>query len=160
MAAARGYLARTQQVDGSWCPLWFGNEHHPAQANPTYGTARVVTETLDARGGRWLAAAMAADGGVGAAAGLPPSIEETALTVDALATLATRTTDAGLRSRATTAVEAGVRRLVAVTEEGSRFDAAPIGLYFAKLWYSEEVYPLAFTVAALERAAALARLAQ
>ena len=88
-------------------------------------------------------------------AGLPPSIEETALTVDALATLAARTTDADLRSRATAAVESGVRRLVAATEEGTRFDAAPIGLYFAKLWYDEELYPLAFTVAALERAAKL-----
>ena len=41
------------------------------------------------------------------------------------------------------------------TAAGTRFPAAPIGLYFAKLWYDEELYPLAFTVAALERAGKL-----
>ena len=63
--------------------------------------------------------------------------------------------DAPLRDRAAGAVEAGVRWLVERTAQGKRFDAAPIGLYFAKLWYSEELYPLAFTVAALERASTL-----
>jgi squalene-hopene/tetraprenyl-beta-curcumene cyclase len=29
---------------------------------------------------------------------------------------------------------------------------APIGFYFAKLWYYERLYPLIFTVAALGRA--------
>ena len=42
--------------------------------------------------------------------------------------------------------------MIATTEEGARFDAAPIGLYFARLWYSEELYPLIFTVGALELA--------
>jgi squalene-hopene/tetraprenyl-beta-curcumene cyclase len=81
LAPARRYLANTQAADGSWCPLWFGNEHHADQANPTYGTARVVLATLDPRGAEWLVASMAADGGVGGGPGLTPSIEETALTV-------------------------------------------------------------------------------
>ena len=50
------------------------------------------------------------------------------------------------------AVGRGVEWLIATTEEGARFDAAPIGLYFARLWYSEELYPLIFTVGALELA--------
>ena len=29
--------------------------------------------------------------------------------------------------------------------------SAPIGLYFARLWYFEELYPLIFTVSALQR---------
>ena len=45
--------------------------------------------------------------------------------------------------------------LIDHTAAGTYFPAAPIGLYFAKLWYDEELYPLAFTVAALERAAKL-----
>ena len=49
LASARRYLVHAQAADGSWCPLWFGNEHHAAQANPTYGTARVVLATLDTR---------------------------------------------------------------------------------------------------------------
>jgi squalene-hopene/tetraprenyl-beta-curcumene cyclase len=155
IAKATRYLANTQRPDGSWWPLWFGNEHHPQQANPTYGTAKVVLATLDPRGAAWLIAAQAADGGVGAAHGLPPSIEETAVTVEALARVATESPDALLRDRAATAVAAGVQWLVEKTAQGTRFDAAPIGLYFAKLWYSEELYPLAFTVAALERASRL-----
>src|SRR6185369_8668436 len=37
------FLARTQQNDGSWTPLWFGNQHAPGEENPAYGTARVVS---------------------------------------------------------------------------------------------------------------------
>lgn len=154
-AGGRRYLAAAQAADGSWSPLWFGNEHHPEQANPTYGTSRVVLATLDARGADWLMAAQAADGGLGAAAGLPPSIEETALAVEALARVASEAADAGLRTRAAAAVGRGVASLIEQTAEGTRFPAAPIGLYFAKLWYDESLYPLAFTVAACERAAAL-----
>lgn len=155
LAPARRYLAHTQAADGSWCPLWFGNEHHVAQENPTYGTARVVLATLNPRGAEWLVALMGADGGVGGGPGLTPSIEETALTVEALARVASESRDAGLRGRATAAVDSGVAWLLEHTAGGTCFPAAPIGLYFAKLWYDEELYPLAFTVAALERAAKL-----
>jgi squalene-hopene/tetraprenyl-beta-curcumene cyclase len=157
LSGGRRYLAATQDRDGSWRPLWFGNEHHADQANPTYGTAKVVLATLDPRGAAWLMECMSRDGGVGGGPGLPATIEETAVTVEALARVAAESPDAALRERAAAAVGAGVGWLVARTEAGTRFEAAPIGLYFAKLWYDEELYPLAFTVAALERAAALAR---
>jgi squalene-hopene/tetraprenyl-beta-curcumene cyclase len=150
---ARRYLAASQAADGSWTPLWFGNEHHPEQANPSYGTAKVVAATLDARGAAWLVDAVNADGGVGAAPGLPSTIEETALAVEALARVAVGSADAALRERAAAAAERGVEWLVEHTAGGTKFPAAPIGLYFAKLWYDEELYPLAFTVAALERSA-------
>ena len=155
LASARRYLVNAQAADGSWCPLWFGNEHHAHQSNPTYGTARVVLATLDPRGAEWLLACMRADGGVGGGPELTPTIEETALTVEALARVAAESRDAALRSRATNAVASGVAWLLEHTAAGTHFPAAPIGLYFAKLWYDEELYPLAFTVAALERAAQL-----
>ena len=44
-------------------------------------------------------------------------------------------------------------KLAEATERGRRFEPAPIGLYFAKLWYFERLYPLAFTAAALARLA-------
>ena len=100
---------------------------------------------------------MGVDGGVGGGPGLPPTIEETALTVEALARVAAESRDASLRSRATDAVAFGVAWLLEHTASGTRFPAAPIGLYFAKLWYDEDLYPLAFTVAALERATAIPR---
>jgi squalene-hopene/tetraprenyl-beta-curcumene cyclase len=117
----------------------------------------VVLATLDPRGAEWLLACMTADGGAGGGPGLLPSIEETALTVEALARVAAEGRDAGLRDRATDAVARGVAWLLDHTAAATRFPSAPIGLYFAKLWYDEELYPLAFTVAALERAAAIPR---
>ena len=52
-ATQRGlrYLKQQQQADGSWLPLWFGNQHHPSEANPVYGTAKVLImcEQLDLR---------------------------------------------------------------------------------------------------------------
>jgi squalene-hopene/tetraprenyl-beta-curcumene cyclase len=162
--AAR-YLARAQHGDGAFEPLWFGNEAAPNEANLTYGTAKVLPalDALDAvgtpgaagmaaRAARWLAAAQRPDGGwsgcVGAAsADLPPSIEETAQAVAALAAHA-----AADPAGDVVPIRRGLAWLRAATEDGRRFPAAPIGLYFARLWYSEALYPLIFTVAAIQAA--------
>src|SRR4029077_13482780 len=94
-AQSRGlaYLDRMQRPDGSWLPLWFGNQHAPNDENPTYGTARVLAAYRDLyimnteparRGIAWLLAAQNADGGWGGAGGVPSSMEETALAVEVL----------------------------------------------------------------------------
>jgi squalene-hopene/tetraprenyl-beta-curcumene cyclase len=151
--SASRYLSRTQRREGCWSPLWFGNEHHPLQENPVYGTAKVVSATGDSRGAKWLAAAVGSDGGVGGAPGLPASVEETALTVEALAKVLAQPQGRTLSSELAPAVERSVRWLIETTDEGRFFPTAPIGLYFAKLWYFEKLYPLIFTVAALEQVA-------
>jgi squalene-hopene/tetraprenyl-beta-curcumene cyclase len=172
--AAR-YLIDTQRIDGAWVPLWFGNQQEPSLENPLYGTSRVVKACSavgsqpwrDAmeRGVRWMLSAQHGagehDGGFGGAPGLSPSIEETGLAVDALATFGLApdaSRDAGLAREVHAAVARGAAWLARATEAGERFDTTPIGLYFAKLWYSERLYPLIFTVAALERAARLLKL--
>ena len=80
------YLQRNQRADGSWLPLWFGNQHAPEDENPTYGTARVLAAYRDLdmmdceparRGIAWLLSNQNADGGWGGAAGVAGSIEET-----------------------------------------------------------------------------------
>jgi len=87
------YLARTQRADGSWLPLWFGNQHMPDDENPTYGTARVLAAYRDLGmmntepakcGIAWLAQNQNPDGGWGGGRGSPSSIEETALALDVL----------------------------------------------------------------------------
>jgi squalene-hopene/tetraprenyl-beta-curcumene cyclase len=158
MARAVSFLAKTQRDDGSWLPLWFGNQHAPDDINPTYGTARVVLglQELATRNSslpaemlemarRWLVHAQNPDGSWG---GFPkglPSVEETALAVEALAALP-RDEDTAA------AVNAGIAWLMEKIESDEWRRPSPIGFYFAKLWYYERLYPMIFTVAALARA--------
>jgi squalene-hopene/tetraprenyl-beta-curcumene cyclase len=58
------------------------------------------------------------------------------------------------------AIERGVLWILDATDHGSRTPVSPIGLYFARLWYFEELYPIIFSLgglidarAAIERAA-------
>ena len=127
MERAVRYLVNDQQTDGSWNPLWFGNPWSPDQTNPVYGTARVLecgkllpTE-VRRRGQAFLYSIQRENGSFG-------TIEETALAV------------------AATGDERGARWLATQTD----LTPAPIGLYFAKLWYSERLYPLIFSGAALK----------
>jgi squalene-hopene/tetraprenyl-beta-curcumene cyclase len=145
-------LGSHQGSDGSWLPLWFGNQHAPEDENPTYGTARVLAAYRDLdmmnteparRGVAWLLSVQNADGGWGGAAGVPSSMEETALALEVLL-------DAG--SEAEAAVNKGMAWLVEQVEAGGLHNPTPIGFYFAKLWYYEKLYPIIFTVAALGRA--------
>jgi squalene-hopene/tetraprenyl-beta-curcumene cyclase len=146
------YLARTQRADGSWVPLWFGNQFAPDDENPTYGTARVLAAYRDLhrmdtdparRGVSWLLGVQNPDGGWGGLPGIPSSVEETALAVEVLLA-------AG--SEATQAVNSGLAWLVAQVEAGALSHPTPIGLYFARLWYFEKLYPVIFSLAALGRA--------
>ena len=41
------------------------------------------------------------------------------------------------------------RWLVDATLDGKEEAAAPLGLYFARLWYYEELYPMVFALAGL-----------
>ena len=166
-ARALQFLIRTQAKDGSWLPLWFGNQEHPERQNPVYGTSRVLRAArVQARSGRdqalwnlalrrglgWLLGAQAADGGFGGGLGLQPSIEETGLALEGLMDAY----EAGLggeplRRAALRAVD----WLVEATAQGTRFPATPIGLYFAQLWYHEELYPQLFCLSGLSRASEL-----
>jgi len=156
--AAIGYLAKTQRDDGAWVPLWFGNQDAPDDENPTYGTSRVLlalealteypqVEGLRCRGVQWLLAAQNSDGGWGGDRDVASSIEETSLAVQALSAAVAPTPDAIL------ALRRGVSWLIEQTQGGTSFPPSPIGFYFAKLWYFEELYPLIFAVGALGRAA-------
>jgi len=165
------YLDEVQSSDGSWLPLWFGNQHDSGKENPVYGTSRALTHlarVADASGDRvrpmcgralrWLLSVQNTDGGWGGAVDVISSIEETALAVDALAecrSLVGVDPLDGLGDAIDAAVGRGANWLIAHTDRGVSTPASPIGLYFAQLWYFEELYPLVFALAALGKVRAL-----
>jgi squalene-hopene/tetraprenyl-beta-curcumene cyclase len=165
-AATRGglqYLASSQRPDGSFVPLWFGNQDHPDDENPVFGTARVLlayrdldlTESPAARRAfDYLRQIQNVDGGFGGTGlsgqigrrGVLSSVEETGAAVEALL--------AAPPDRSTQSVVAkGLKWLAEAGESGRHRDSSPIGFYFAKLWYYERLYPLLFSASALRRAA-------
>ncbi|VTS06705.1 prenyltransferase/squalene oxidase repeat-containing protein [Tuwongella immobilis] len=150
ISAGFRYLQSQQRADGSWLPLWFGNQHSATEDNPTYGTARVLAAYRDAgrtgeaaaqTGAKWLHSLQNRDGGWGGDAHTPSSVEETALAVEALMAM----DDAAWNP----AIERGLTYLAQRIHEGAHLTATPIGFYFAKLWYFEQCYPLTFGLSAL-----------
>jgi squalene-hopene/tetraprenyl-beta-curcumene cyclase len=145
------YLYDAQQSDGSWIPLWFGNQKNPNRTNPVIGTSLVLRalELLDRngpqtiRGIEYLLTAQNSDGGWGGAKSVESSLEETALAVAALAPWQ-------LTAEFQTALFRGKDYLIAGIN--THLDRpVPIGLYFSHLWYSERLYPLIWTIEALGR---------
>jgi squalene-hopene/tetraprenyl-beta-curcumene cyclase len=167
---ALGFLFRAQHSDGSWTPLWFGNQFAPDEHNPVYGTGKVLVALTApeiriawflggngiqavTRGTDWLLAAQNEDGSWGGVRGAVASVEETALAVEAIAAVLSKkpkSTDIA-HERLSTAVARGTKWLIEKVESGEWTQPSPIGFYFAKLWYYEKLYPMIFTVGALNR---------
>ena len=171
-AVERGFefLRRKQTSEGAWLPLWFGNQDHPREENPVYGTAKVVlayeaADRLDCPqcqlAIRWLCDAQNQDGGWGGSfaavrtegksrvilaeiASNASSVEETALALEALLI------DPGRVPQ--DVISQGLNWLTVRVQQGTYRQNSPIGFYFAKLWYHERLYPLVFAAAALGRA--------
>jgi len=152
------FLKQCQRDDGAWVPLWFGNQTVVDDENPVYGTARVLAawrsagredEKCAVRAREWLIGVQNPDGGWGGDVDTTSSVEETALSVEAL--LGREVDESGQQIGEKQAA-AGVEWLIERVESGTWTKSQPIGFYFARLWYFEKLYPLIFTVAALRRA--------
>jgi squalene-hopene/tetraprenyl-beta-curcumene cyclase len=152
---ALAYLRKTQRADGSWIPLWFGNENATGDDNPVYGTAMVVAylsseprlaelaSTLIRSGVTYLVSAQQPSGAWGGDSNTPATIEETAVTLHALC----QSLSSAPTSKAV--INLGTDWLLGATQDGTHFPASPIGLYFARLWYHEQLYPMIWTAQAL-----------
>ena len=154
------FLIQSQQKDGSWLPLWFGNQYHDREENPIYGTAKVLLALSELRraepnsdryeeaiikGIRFAVSNVNDDHGFGC-------LEETALMTDALIPLRNESVFLDVVPQLDETVTKAIHWLVEQVEKERFSQAAPIGLYFTKLWYHEKLYPVIFTAAALGKA--------
>lgn len=141
------FLKHQQRSDGSWLPLWFGSQDHLQKENPVYGTAKVIlclqqpehTE-MKHRALQYLKSVQKPDGSFGGHRDGVSSIEETSLALTALSS------EVGHHDE----MERALNWLLERTEMGQKYRASPIGLYFASLWYSEQLYPCIFFLEAIE----------
>jgi squalene-hopene/tetraprenyl-beta-curcumene cyclase len=147
------YLENNQRLDGSFAPLWFGCERAPDERNYTYGTAHFLFAAQSGKGRdralQWLLKTQNADGGFGGCAGAPSTAEETGLALRALVAHGYTLDDQQCQRAA--------QWLIDHQREDGSWNPAPIGFYFAVLWYYEELYSLMYAVGGL---GALARTRQ
>lgn len=158
-SASKGleYLKRKQRHDGSWIPLWFGNQLLPDKSNPVYGTSKVAVYLSDCLAYQiineetrnrlnsllgnalnFLLTQQNDDGSWGGAHGIKGSIEETSLAVCALSGKYELQCIKGFQ-------------WLSEKFESQGIPSTPIGLYFAALWYDEQLYPLIYYIEALRR---------
>jgi squalene cyclase len=150
------FLKKQQQENGAWIPLWFGNQQEKDYQNPVYGTARVLAYLKDAllivhddlafqeeiaalipSAENYLLSVQNNDGSWGGAKNSTGSIEETALSVTAL-------NGSNQQQSCKNAL-----KWLDETFKTKGLKPAPIGLYFASLWYHEKMYPLTAYLEAL-----------
>jgi squalene-hopene/tetraprenyl-beta-curcumene cyclase len=154
ISKATAYLEKHQSDDGSWLPLWFGNQMTDDKTNPVYGTAKVCIylsdslsfkrpgkeyinriETMVRKAQEFLLRQQNGDGSWGGRREIAGSVEETCLAISALA------------GKYKNECNAGIQWLM----KTDGITAAPIGLYFAMLWYDEELYPLIYGIEAIRK---------
>lgn len=158
MIKVADYLQKHQRKNGSWIPLWFGNQNTANHENPVYGTARVVTYLQDAitflssnsglieklksmtdAGINYLLQTQNTNGSWGGDKNISGTIEETSLALAAL-----------LNTENKESSQQGFEWLNEYFNKNGLI-AAPIGLYFASLWYNEKMYPLTAYLEAVSR---------
>ena len=107
-----------------------------------------VARACAARALEFLIAAQNTDGGWSGSRGGVSSVEETGVALAVVARARPESDGRAASQRA--AVESAVRWLAAAVEQPPA--PSPIGLYFSRLWYYEELYPLIFAVEGLAAA--------
>ncbi len=134
-------------------PLWFGDQDAEDEKSHVYGTATLIdylnrldnerAKALAAKGVDYLMESQNEDGGWG---GQKDVLSKVTLTAKAISALSYYKQD-----KASESIEKGLNFLYARYKGGTLFDREPIGLYFARLWYSEEMYNLCYLMVALKR---------
>jgi squalene-hopene/tetraprenyl-beta-curcumene cyclase len=154
------WLESTVQ-EGGWVPLWFGDQDANDEKAPVYGTATVVDylmqsgqkegTTLATQQIQFLLDCQNEDGGWGGNKGVRSKVTYTSRVLAALAHFRDSqwSTVNGQWSMAE-AKQRGWDYLYRRYQAGTLYKNEPVGLYFSRLWYSEELYNVTFLLHAIK----------
>ncbi|TRX70619.1 prenyltransferase/squalene oxidase repeat-containing protein [Carboxylicivirga sp. M1479] len=141
-----------QADNGCWYPLWFGDQDAEDERAPVYGTAISVEYLADiehpiaknmlAKGVAYLISTQNEDGGWGGAIGLPSKLTFTARALSALS---------GIGNIEHAILNKAFDYIFIKIKQNELLKPEPIGLYFSRLWYSEEMYNITFVLTALSQ---------
>lgn len=163
----KAWLQKAMTSEGAWNPLWFGDQDATDEKNPVYGSATIIdylfsiptsSLTLDSSprwrhsGGKraeleqtlhpgFLLSCQNDDGGWGGNRGVASKVTLTAKVIGALRHFRPATDEA---------IRRGIDFLYAHYEAGTLYRREPIGLYFSRLWYSENLYTPVYLLMALK----------
>ena len=134
-----------------WVPLWFGDQDATDEKAPVYGTATAIDYLMSAHHPAATKLAQSQidfitrtqndDGGWGGNKDVKSKVTFTSRALAALAHFPDKYEDAKNR---------GWEYLYKRHKEGTLYEREPIGLYFSRLWYSEELYNVLFLLNALK----------
>ncbi len=122
------YLQRVQRPDGSFVPLWFGDQTNPSKEAPEYGSAVVLSHL----NGEDL-----------------PFLEKTRAYLRSVRGPDGMWKTVCVSARCAVALNLDGAFLKPYADHPESLPLEPIGLYFAHLWYSEELYASVFLAKAV-----------
>lgn len=157
------WLKSTAQASG-WTPLWFGDQDADDEKAPVYGTATAVdylmqishltgkpSDALAMQQVPFLLSCQNEDGGWGGNKGVRSKVTYTSRVLAALAHFQSHPQPlSDWRREIYEARQRGWDYLYRRYQEGTLYESEPVGLYFSRLWYSEELYNVTFLLHALK----------
>lgn len=134
-----------------WVPLWFGDQDAADEKAPVYGTATAIDYLMSSKQTEGMKLAESQvdflincqndDGGWGGNKGVRSKVTYTSRVLGALA---------HFPDKYELVKQKGWRYLYDRFKAGTLYENEPIGLYFSRLWYSEELYNVTFLLNALK----------
>lgn len=133
-----------------WVPLWFGDQDAEDEKAPVYGTATAIDYLMSSKQTEGMKLAESQvdflinsqneDGGWGGNKGVRSKVTYTSRVLGALA---------HFPDKYEQTKQNGWNYLYDRFKAGTLYENEPIGLYFSRLWYSEELYNVTFLLNAL-----------
>lgn len=142
---------KTSDDNNGWVPLWFGDQDAEDEKAPVYGTSTAIDYLMSSHHPKAMHLAQSQvdfilrtqneDGGWGGNKGVKSKVTYTSRALAALSHFPNQYEDTK---------KLGWEYLYQRFKAGTLYDREPIGLYFSRLWYSEELYNILFLLNALK----------